>query len=88
MRKPLFRLVLINQKRLSAKIKKKSILRKNGTRKTLFRPQKTMPLKIKRSGKIKAIGTDIIVKKKAILLEITQNLEKTSINLGNLYAGD
>ena len=30
----------------------------------------------------------IIVKKKDILLGTAQNLQKTSVGLGNLYAGD
>ena len=36
----------------------------------------------------KAAKSAIIVWKNVILLKIAQNLQKTSVNLGNFYAGD
>lgn len=43
---------------------------------------------MRRSGIIKVIKSAIIVRKKAILLKIALNLQKTSIDLGNLYASN
>ena len=58
-----------NQGRPLAKIRKKSILKRSGIRKTLLWLQGTMPLRMKRSGMIEATKIAIIVKKKVILLE-------------------
>ena len=88
MGKPPLRPVLMNQGRPPAKIRKRSILRRSGTRKTLLRPQGTTPLRVRRSGTIEATESAIIVKRRAILLGTARNLQKTSVGLGNLRAGD
>ena len=41
---------------------------------------------IKKDKIIKAMGNAIITKKKATLLKIALNFEKTSVGLGNFYA--
>ena len=79
---------LMNQGRLPAKISRKSILKRSGIGKTLFRLQETTPWKVRRSGTIEVTKSAIIVKKKAILLGIVRNLQKTSVGLGNLCTGD
>lgn len=64
----------LSPKKLFAKIKRKSILKKNKTKKTLFQQLDTTPLKqMRRNGVIKSI---IIVKKRVILLETALNLQK------------
>ena len=88
MEKPPLCLALMNQRRSPAKIRRRSILRRSGTRKTLLRPQGTTPLRVRRSGTIKATESAIIVKRRAILLGTAWNLQKTSVGLGNLRAGD
>ena len=47
-----------------------------------------MLLKIKKSRIIEVIKNNIIVKKRAILLKTLLNLQKTSVDLSNLYASD
>ena len=47
-----------------------------------------MPLRVRRNKTIEAIKCAIIVKKNAILLGTARNLQKTSVDLGNLHAGD
>ena len=47
-----------------------------------------MPLRVRRSRSIEAIESTINVKKKAILLETARNLQKTSVGLDNLCAGN
>ena len=88
MGKPPLRPAPMNQRRPPAKIRRRCILRRSGTRKTLVRSQRTTPLRVRRSGTIKATKSAIIVKKKAILLRTARNLHKTSVSLGNLYASD
>ena len=78
----------INQGKPSAKIRRKSILKRSGTGKTLLRPQGTMSLRVRRSGTIEATKSAIIVKKRAILLGTARNFQKTSVGLGNLRASD
>ena len=88
MKKPLLRPTPMNQGRSPIKIRKRSILKRSETRKTLFWLQKTTPLRVKRSGIIKATEGTIIVKRRAILLGIARNFEKTSVGLANLHAGN
>ena len=59
----LFLPTLINQGKPFVKIRKKSILRKNGIKKTLLKPQKIMLLRVKKSEIIEATKSAIIVKK-------------------------
>ena len=47
-----------------------------------------MPLRVRRSRIIKAMKSAIIVKKKAILLGIILNFQKTSVGFGSLYANN
>ena len=79
---------LINQRKSLIKIKKKSILRKSKTKKTLLWPQKTMLLKIRKNRIIKTTKSAIIVKKRAILLETILKFQKTSIDFSNLCDDD
>ena len=88
MGKPPLRPAPINQRRPPAKIKKRSILKRSGTGKTLLRPQKTMPLRVRRSKTIEATESAIIVKRRVILLGTAQNFQKTSVGLGNLHANN
>ena len=88
MGKPPLHSAPINQGRSPAKIRRKSILKKNRTGKTLLRPQGTTPLRVRKSGTIEAMESAIIVKKRGILLETAQNLQKTSVGLGKLRADD
>ena len=88
MRKPPLYPIPMNQRRPLAKIRKRSILRRNGTRKTLFRLQKTTSLRMRRNGIIEEIRSAIIVKKRAILLRTAQNFQKTSVSFSNFRAGD
>lgn len=75
----------------TAKIKEKNILRRSGTRKTLFRQLETMPILLKvkkrRVGIIKTIESATIIRKSAILLETALNFQKTSASLSNLHTG-
>ena len=72
---------------LIARKKRKSIRRKNKIENFFFRLPETMPLKVMIRRK-KAMESAIIAWKKAILLETAWKLQKTSIALGNLYAGN
>ena len=81
--RPLLRPALISPSSLLAKKRKKSIGRKSKTGKTLLRPPETMPLKVK-----KATRSAIITKRRAILRETAQNIQKTIVSLGNLRAGN
>ena len=72
--KPLLCPTSMNQGRLPTKIRGKNILRRNGIKKTLFRPQKIMSLKVRRNRTIKMTKSAIIIKKRAILLGTTWNL--------------
>ena len=79
---------LMNQEKSPDKIRRKSILRRSGTEKTLLQPKRTMPLRVRRSGKLKATKSAIIVKRRVFLLGIARKLQKTSVGLDNLRAGD
>ena len=84
----LLRLAPINHKRLFAKIRKKSILRRSGLKKTLLWPEGIMLLKLKRRRIIEVTRSAIIVKKRATLLGTARNFQKTSVGLGNFCAGN
>ena len=88
MEKPPLRPALMNQGRSPTKIKRKSILKRSKTGKTLFRLKETMPLRVRRSRTIEVTKSTIIVKRKAILLGTARNLQKTSVSLGNLHIGE
>ena len=74
---------LTDTSNLIAKKRRRSIGRKSKTGKTLFWLPGTMPSRVK-----KGTRNATITRKKAILQRTAQNLEKTSVNLGNLRAGD
>ena len=43
---------------------------------------------MRKSERIEAIESDIIIQQKAILLGIVLNFQKTSVSLGNFCTGD
>ena len=74
--KPPLRPASINQGKSSIKIRRKNILRKSGTKKTLFRPQGTTPLRVRRSGTIETTESAIIVKKGPFCQELPRTSKK------------
>ena len=78
----------MNQGRPPAKIRRRNILRRSETGKTLLQPQEITPLRVRKSRTIKVTKSAIFVKRRAILLGTARNLQKTSVNLGNLRASN
>ena len=58
------------------------------TRKTLLWPYKITQLRVRRNRTIKATENAIIVKRRAILLGTAWNIQKTSVDFGNLHTGN
>ena len=63
MRKPPLRPASMSQEKSPTKIRRKSILKRSGTGKTLLRPQGITQLRVRRSKTIEATESTIIVKK-------------------------
>ena len=81
--KPLLCAAPMNSSSLIARKRRKSIKKRSKTRKTLLQPLETAPLRVK-----KLTGSATITRKKATLWGTFRNLQKTSVGLDNLRAGN
>lgn len=74
----------LSPKRFLLRSKRKNILKRNGTRKTLSRQQKIMPLKLKRFGVIKSA----IIAKKCYFANNCLQFPKTSAGFDNFHTSN